>query len=230
MSEVLTPVPARVRILDTFLAPRRLAGHLAGSTPWLGILLISMAVAILAVLSVPDEVFLEPMRDAVTRRGVPVEVTSDSQVVVRWGRMLSMLATLATHPIVAFVLAATLTGVFTVLGRGHGSFPEYLSLVSHGLLIPAFGTLVMLAVRAAGNALGAGDLLMRFDSAGGAENGIAGSLLSVDPFIVWMLIVLGIGTSTFDGRRGPWVAAGILLAVYLGFLLLTRAVLSGVPA
>lgn len=223
MSEVLTPVPVRVRIFDTFLAPRQLAGHLAGSTPWLGVLLVSMAVAMLAVLMVPDEVFLEPMRDAVTRRGVPVEVTSESEIVVRWGRMMSMLATLATHPIVAFVLAGMLTGVFTVLGRGNGSFLEYLSLVSHGMLIPAFGTILMLAVRTIGNALGTGELVT------GTGGGFAGFLFAVDPFVIWMLIVLGIGTSTFDGRRGPWVAAGILIAVYLGFLLVTRAVLSGAP-
>jgi hypothetical protein len=216
LSEAAIQVPARIRITDTFLAPKRLAGHLAGSTPWLGILLVSTAVSVIAVLAVPDEVFLEPMRNAVTRRGVPVEVTSDPATVVQWGRLMSMMATLATHPMVAFVIAGLVTGLFTFLGRGRGSFLEYLSLVSHGLLIPAFGTLVVLAAQVIGSIFGAGD------------GGGLGSLpLGLDPFIVWMLIVVGIGTSHFDQRRAPAAAIGILLAVYLGFLLLLRVVLAG---
>lgn len=221
MTEVPTPVPAKVRIRDTFLAPRRLAGELAGSTPWLGVLLLSTAIAALAVFTAPDDVFLEPMRSAVTRRGAPVEITSDPDVIVRWGRAMGMLAAIATHPIIAFVLAGVLTIVFSILGRGRGSFLEYLSLSSHGLLIPALGTLLLLAVTAVSRMAGAGDPFIRLRPDGGGGDALVSTLVSFDPFVAWMLVVLGIGVSHFDQRRSAVATTGILLAGYLVFVVAT---------
>lgn len=227
MTEGLILVPAKVRVRDTFLAPARLPGHLAGSTPWLGVLLLSTAIAILAILAVPDEVFLEPMRGAVSRRGAPVEITSDPDVIVRWGRALGMLSTIGTHPVIAFVIAGLITIVFSLLGRGNGSFLEYLSLASHGLLIPAFGTLILLAVTTVSRLTGHGDPFIRLDPESLGGGILLSTFLSLDPFVIWMLIVLGIGVSHFDGRRGAMTATGILLAGYLLFIAGATTLLGG---
>jgi hypothetical protein len=224
-TEHTTPVPIGTRIRDTFLAPSRLADDLEGSVPWLDVLLISTAIAIIAVLSVPDEVFLDPMRAAVSRRGEPVEITSDPAVVVQWGRAMGMLATLATHPMIAFILAGLLTGVFSILGRGRGTYIDYLSVSSHALLIPALGTLIALLVRLATGTFGGTDPFGTLVSPDAAQSFVTAALVSVDPFIVWMLIVVGVATSRIDGRRSPRRVSLTLLSGYLAFLLVTTALL-----
>src|SRR5690606_6418418 len=118
----------RTRVRHTFLAPSKLAADLRHAAPWLDVLLVSTAVALLSVALMPDEVFTESMSSPVTRRGEPVEITSSPEAVARWGRGMGMLATIATHPLIAFTLAGILTLLFSVLGRGRASFQEYLAL------------------------------------------------------------------------------------------------------
>jgi hypothetical protein len=190
-------------------------------------LLLSTAIAAFAVFGTPDDVFLEPMRDAVTRRGAPVEITSSPEVIVRWGRGMAMLGTIATHPVIAFVLAGLLTAVFSVFGRGRGSFMEYLSLTSHALLIPALGTLLMLAVTLLLRATGSGDPFTWFQPEAGSGGKALSFLFSIDPFVVWMLVVMGIGVSGFDGQRRAGTAVGVLMGGYLLFLLVAGIFLLG---
>jgi hypothetical protein len=225
-TEQTTPVPIGTRIRDTFLAPSRLADDLESSGgPWLDVLLISTAIAVIAVLSVPDEVFLDPMRSAVSRRGEPVEITSAPAVVVQWGRAMGMLATLATHPMIAFVLAGLLTAVFSIIGRGKGTYVDYLSLSSHALLIPALGTVFALLVRLATGTFGGADPFGTLVSPDAAGSFLAAALISVDPFVVWMLFVMGVATSRIDGRRTTGRASLVLISGYLLSLLVTTALL-----
>src|SRR5690606_32464700 len=121
------------RVRDTFIAPGRLARELRHAAPWIDVLLLSTAVAALSVLAVPDEIFVEQMQEAVTRRGEPVEITSGPADIARWGRAIAMLSTIATHPIVIFTIAGLLTLLFGVLGKGTARLREYLSLTAHGM-------------------------------------------------------------------------------------------------
>ena len=214
--------PLRERIRATFLAPRQLWSRLEGATPWLDVLYISTIVAVLSVLAVPEEVFIEPMREAVTRRGEPVEITSPPAEIVRWGRALAMLATLATHPMIAFMLAGFLTVVFSVLGGGRGTYREYLSLSCHALLIPALGTILAIVARLIMGLAGS-DPFELFDLE--PRGLLSATALAIDPFVVWMLVVLGIATAQVDGRRQPWRAVLVLVGAYL-VLLLVRASLA----
>jgi hypothetical protein len=176
------------------------------------------------VATVPDEVFIDQMRDAVTRRGRPVEITSPADEVARWGRYIAMLGTLATHPLVVVTLAGLMTLIFSILGGGSGSFREFLSLTSHASLIPAAGSLLAIVIRilAGGEAGGwAGTFLEPAD----APNALVAALLSLDPFVVWMLVILGLGVHVFDPRRSAVRASLLLVGVYVLMLLATAALL-----
>ncbi len=216
-SEQLFP-PLASRIRDTFVAPGRLAREIRRAAPWVDVLLLSTIVAALTVLAVPDSVFVEQMEDAVTRRGEPVEITSSPAEIARWGRAIAMLSTIATHPIVVFTLAGVLALLFGVIGKGATRFREYLSLTAHAMLIPAAGSIVFLLVslvtgsepEAAGQTAGPGGL-------------ISGVLGAVDPFAIWMLVVLAVGVNRIDPRHPTWRAIGVLLAGYLALLLATTA-------
>jgi hypothetical protein len=222
-SAVVPPLWPRIR--DTFVAPARLVQRIRAGKPWIDVLLISTFVAVLGVLTMPDEIFLEPMRDAVTRRGRPVEITSPPAEVARWGRIIGMLATLATHPVVAVTLAGALTFIFSVIGRGAGTFRDYMSLTAHALLIPAVGTVVAGFVRLTGGLSAGGLTLDSFMAAGDQGNLLLAALLSVDPFIIWMLVVLAIGVHGVD-RRNSMTRAGILLiGAYLTLVVASTAIL-----
>jgi len=212
------------RIRDTFLAPRRLAARLVGTAPWVDALLVSTVVALLMVATAPDDVFIDQMRDAVTRRGQPVEITSPPAEVARWGRYLAMLGTLGTHPLVALTLAGVLTLVFTILGGGQGGFREFLSLTSHAMLIPAAGSVVAIVVRLS-TGMGPGGWGGAFVAPGDAPNLLLAALLSIDPFIIWMLVVIGIGIHGFDPRRSAPRATLLLVGTYFVVVVASTALL-----
>lgn len=203
------------RVRDTFAAPRRLFATFRHAAPWFDVLLISTAVAALASAARPAESFLEQMEDPVNRLGRPVTVTSPPADIVRWGRILAAFSALVGHPIVAFALAGILALIFTVLGGGRASFRQYLAVVSHALLIAAAGVLLrLLALLVSGRRLpgGLGAAAPWLDPGSTA----ARLLTAVDPFVIWMVLVLAAGVEQLDGRRGWARAAVLLLALYIG--------------
>lgn len=204
-------LPERVR--DTFVAPGRLFAGFGASPPWFWVLAISTLVTVLASALEPAEVFLEQMEDPVTRRGKPVEIVSDPAEVVRYGRILAAMSALVAHPIVAFSLAGVLTLVFTVLGRGEAPFRQYLAVAAHLLLIPAAGTLLVLALRAAtgdANVMISPALLL--PEGDGMAREILGAL---NPFSIWMLAAAAVAVDRLNRRITWWRAGAVLLGTYL---------------
>ena len=210
------------RVRDTLIAPGRLADRVRADAPWLDALLISTLVAILAVAAMPDEVFTASMEDPVTRRGEPVEITSDPSVIARWGRWMGMLAIVGTHPLTVITLAGILTLLFSLIGRGQAGFREYISLASHAMLIPALGTLLALLLRFAGG-LVTGTSIAAFYSPDDAPNLFVAALTAIDPFVVWMLIALGAMVHGLEPRHSRAGAASVLVGGYLLLILASTA-------
>lgn len=200
--------PIQERIRAVFLAPSTLPGRLSPDFPWLDVLLITTVIAMLGVFAIPDSAFLEPMQDAVTRRGDPVEVTSPPHVIARWGRIMGMLATLATHPAVALAFAGALALIFGVFLRGPMNFREYLGVATHMMLIPALGTLISIVIALITG--GSGDV----EAASSGSEGIR-LVLSIDPAVIWMLIATGVAISAMDTRRSGVRAGLVLVGAYL---------------
>ncbi len=211
------------RIRNTFLAPGRMARDIRESAPWVDVLLLSTVVTALSVLAIPDEVFIGQMEEAVTRRGEPVEITSAPQDIARWGRAIAMLSTIATHPIVIVTIAGILTVIFGIVARGASGFREYLSLTAHGMLIPAFGSAVVFLIRLIAGRFGGDGAELLPEGAGWG----AAVAASIDPFAIWMLIVLGVGINRLDSRQPTGRSVAILLVGYMVLLAGSVAVLRG---
>lgn len=197
------------RLRETFLSPRRLFRGFGEEAPWLDVLLISTAVAALTWALQPGDVFLEQMRHPVTRMGEPVVLSSPPAEIVRFGRWNAVLSALVGHPVLAFSIAGVLTLVFTVAGGGAAGFRQYLAVAAHALLIPAAGSLLALAAAAAGAAA---------PWSGGWSAGealVPRTLAALDPFVLWMLIVTGVGVEQLDRRRSLGGATALLLLLYL---------------
>lgn len=142
----MKPASLPRRVLQTFVAPRRLFAGFGPYTPWLGALLVTTLVAVLASAAIPDAVFVEQTRGATDRLGRPVVVTSDPATIGTWGRLMTALSALMFQPMLAFGLAGLLALVFGTRPRRLVDYAQYLAVTTHALLIPAFGTLLLAAV------------------------------------------------------------------------------------
>ena len=206
--------PLLQRIIQVFTAPRRLFATFGDDPPWVDVLAISTAIAVVAVLAMPAEYFLEQTVGAVDRRGRPVEITSDPREVVRYGRYLGMMAAGASHPLIAFAIGGLLTLLFSVIAGSRTTFRSHLAVASHALLIPAAGTVVGLMVQLLG---GGAEFQATVGQLGGLPPGgvFVTFLASLNLFTLWMLGVLAAGVAALDPRRRWLGAATVLLTLYL---------------
>lgn len=211
------------RIRAVFLAPSTLPARLSPEFPWLDVLLITTAIAMIGVFAIPDSAFLDPMQDPVNRRGRPVEVTSSPDVIARWGRIMGMIAVIATHPAVALALAGALTLIFGIFLRGPSGFREYLGVAAHVMLIPALGTLISVAIALlTGRAPG-------IESVTESSNGLR-LVLAIDPAVIWMLIATGFAVAAMDARRSGLRSGIVLVIAYLVLSLAGSTLLDRVSA
>lgn len=208
------PAPFGRRVLQTFFAPADLFRASGGYAPWAGPLLVSILVGMLVVLAVPSEAFMAMTEGAVNRRGRPVEITSDTETVAYYGRMLGMLTVLARQPLAAFLFAGVLTLIFGVLLRGEGRYQQYLTITVHAFLITALGSLVAVAVAVLRGSEPKGislALLPVFPPDSFASRFLEG----IDVFTLWALLFAAVGVSVVNRHRSRAGAAAILLGLYV---------------
>jgi hypothetical protein len=218
------PRPIGQRIAATFVTPSRLLPDFREGTRWLDVLIISTAVAILSVYLLPEAFFVEQMREAVTRRGEPVDITSSPEEIARWGRYLGMLTALASHPLFALGLAGLLTLLFTVLGGATTNFRDHLSLTSHAFLIPALGSLLAVPLQHL-----TGDPSAQFNPGLFLPTTNSLPLLVIsglDLFTIWMLVVIAVWLGGLNRNLGSARAAAVLLGLYLLLNVVTAALIT----
>lgn len=220
-----TAPPLGGRIRDTFVAPTRLVAVIRERAPWLDALGLATAMAAIAVAAEPAGFYLDQMEDPVNRRGVPVEITSPTEQVVLWGRVMALFSALVGHPMLAFAAAGVLTLLFRVIARGEGSFRQYLSIASHGLVILSLGMLFANVLRAL---TGDPALLPTVGAlSGAASDGLTGGVLhGLHLFTIWMLVMLGIAAAALEPRLRRGTATAWLLGGYVA-LVVTGAALFG---
>lgn len=214
------------RVIATFVSPSALFASFRHHAPWLGPLLISIAVGILVIVLLPDETFTVGMEHAVTRRGAPVEIISDTATIATWERIRLAFGVVVTQPVIAGVIAGLLTLIFSTLLRGEARFLHYLAVTTHGFLISALGALVVLPLQ-----LTRDDPELRLSPTllipGIAEAGIAGRFLDgINLFSVWMLVVMALGVAAVNRRRSAALPLTIVLGLYLA-LVTTRTLIAG---
>jgi hypothetical protein len=216
---------AAVGMLAVFHRPRPLFRRLREHPTWLAPMVAAIAVGILAIVALPDAVFVEGMQGATTRRGAPVDITSAPDVVARWERMRLSLGAAFTLPVKALMLSGLLLAAFSRIGGGTADLSRYFAATSHTLLIGALGALVALALQlATGDPTAATDLAAAVPGLSGL--GMPGRALGlVNPFTVWMLAVLGIGVAELN-RRPAAAPIALLVGGYAALL----AVLAGFGA
>jgi hypothetical protein len=203
------------RIGGVFARPRRLFEQLREDPSWLGPLLVTVIAGILAIVLLPDRVFVEAMEGARTRRGDAVLITTDPAVVAMWERIRLSLGVAVTHPLKAVMLAGMLTLLFGRLLRWPAGFWHYLSITTHAMLISALGALLVLPLQIA-----RADPSLHPSTAWlvpGIEPATSAgrALGAVDLFTLWMVVVLAVGVAVANARRSSGVPVTVLVGIYL---------------
>jgi hypothetical protein len=200
-------------VQSVFSRPRQLFGSFGEDAPWVGPLALSVIAGVLVIALLPNSVFYEAMQGATTRKGVPVEITSTPAVVAAFERVRLSMGVVATQPLLALIIAGTVSAVARgVVGWG-ASFRQYFAVTAHVLLISAAGAVLALGVQAATGDWGWQPSLAALLP--GAEGMAVRVLANVNPFTVWMLAVLGVGVAAVNQRERGWLPAALLVAAYL---------------
>ncbi len=212
-SEPTPPPPFVERVRWTFAAPTRLVQSLGPQPPWGAALALATAVTVFSVLFLPTEL-LVAQAEAAARRA-EIDLTTDPALIARWQRTMAVMGAFVVEPLRIAALAGIAMLLFSVIGRGPARFTEYLALTAHARLITALGVLLALPIQ-----VSTGDFTWSFSLSAlvpflPRDTLVYRALEFTDIFAVWMLAVIGVGSSVLNGHRTTARAVGILLGGYL---------------
>jgi hypothetical protein len=219
--ETVVP-PLHRRVLDTFISPGRMFAGFGDNPPWAGALAIAVVLGAAAVLLIPEQVFIDQMENAMSRRGEPVTIDSDAATIAKFGRIMGAIGALIVQPVVTFGIAGALTLVFSLILGGRATYRQHLAVVAHALLITTAGALLALGLGATFGQVVHFSLALAVPF---LEEGtyLYRVLEGIDVFALWMVSVMGLGVSVLDDRRSWASAAGILLGVFLAIRLIVAS-------
>ena len=210
MNATLT-APLATRILDTFRAPRRLAQRLEPFAPFGGALLIVIVIGMAALFLVPDSFFVEMSANPVDRLGRPVELTSDPATIGRWGRYMAMFTVLVQ------LAAASLwhrgrspAALRPAAARRRSGLPHLFRARRARAAHPRARRAHRHDHRPAAWRRDGADSLALLAPGLAHSSRLYAVLEGINPFTVWMLVMLAIAASALQ-RRDSWRTASLLL-------------------
>lgn len=204
------------RLLQAFISPGELFEALRENPLWFGALAVSGVVAILGIVLVPTELWVEMGRNQLIEQGQ--EVRPGFELSGSVIRIFSILGGGIFFFLAAFLQAGIVTLVFSFLLGDEGRFAQYLAVVSHASIISALGALLLVPLRIA-----QGDPSVTLNLGTFAfflEEGYPLRVLRMlELFTLWSYAVMAIGVTKIDPRRGLGSALGVFGAVALIFAL-----------
>jgi hypothetical protein len=205
------------------VSPGNLGDALAARPVWFTAMALGGVLVVAGTLLIPAEVWNEMMRAQFLAQGreMPEGAMAFSGTLFR---VSSAVGGVIFWALWAFLVSGVTTLIFAFILGDDGRYRQYLSAVSHAFMIAAVGGLLTVPLKIAQSnpqltlSIGtfAGDLgggyLDRF-------------LKTLDLFMVWSYVALGILVSRIDTRRGAGSAVSILIV----FLLAVTALFALIP-
>ncbi len=204
------------RLLRVFVSPGEVFDALARRPAWVGALLLGAALVTVGTLVLPEELFLEMMREQVEARGDAVEGVPSAETMALIARVSGGIFAAIGWTLMMALWAGASTLVFGLLLGDEGRFVHYFSVTCHAFLIAAVGALLLAPLKIA-----AGDITLTLSVGtffeGFLEGGYAARLLNgLDLFGLWALLVLGVGISRLDRGRSWASATAVLVVLWIG--------------
>jgi hypothetical protein len=222
------------RLAGVLLSPRETFSAVAAKPRWLGVMLVTTVMssgAYYLILSSPDmqDVIVDQQ---IARMEASGNAVSDEQV-ANTERFIGYLPVgyavgiLVVGPLFGAALAGIVTGIFSTLMGGNGTFKQVFAIMSHAGFIPAISGLFIAGMLLAGvKPIGArppGANLGVFLPMLEETSFLAVMLRTIDMFLLWWMVTLAIGLGVLYKRRtgpiattfiGLYVVVALLIAVF----------------
>lgn len=227
MSDMLTEVPHAPaapqepdagsfprRVMDTFFSPIALFRRFGARPPWWDVMLLSVLVGVVAFAFIPADVWVNTMEEAMRQQGQEVPAGMDPESMARIQRITGMVAGAVMPWIFLPITAGVMVLLFNVILGGGATFRQYVGVVAHASLVGAVGSLAALPITLQTGVMSSGITLGALAGGMDHDSFLYQFLNAWNVFLVWQLVVMGLGASALNRRIGAVTAVGVLLGLY----------------
>ena len=221
------------RLIGVLFSPRETFAAIIARPRWLAVMIVTLVMSSAAyyvILSSQDmqDAIVDQQVRAMESRG---NVVSDQQIanIERFIGYLPVgyaVGIFVLRPLFGAAIAGIVTGIFTTLMGGNGTFKQVFAVMNHAGFIPAISALFIAGMLAVGaKPIGArppGANLGVFLPMLEETSFLAVLLRSIDMFLLWWMVVLAIGLGVLYKRRtGPIATTFIGLYIVIALLIAT---------
>ena len=221
------------RLIGVLFSPRETFAAIIARPRWLAVMIVTLVMSSAAyyvILSSQDmqDAIVDQQVRAMESRG---NVVSDQQIanIERFIGYLPVgyaVGIFVLGPLFGAAIAGIVTGIFTTLMGGNGTFKQVFAVMNHAGFIPAISALFIAGMLAVGaKPIGArppGANLGVFLPMLEDTSFLAVLLRSIDMFLLWWMVVLAIGLGVLYKRRtGPIATTFIGLYIVIALLIAT---------
>jgi hypothetical protein len=201
------------RVMDTFFSPVALFQRFGARPPWVDVMILGVVLGVIAFALIPKDVWVNTMEEAMRQRGQAAPQGMDPQQMAGFQRISGIVASAIFPWIFLPVQAGLMVLIFSVILGGGATFRQYVGVVAHASLVGAVGQLAALPV-----ILQKG--VMAGITLGAVANGLDHDgflyqfLNAFNVFLVWQIVLLGLGAAALNRRIGAGTAVGVLMGLY----------------
>ena len=221
------------RLIGVLFSPKETFAAIVARPRWLAVMVVTQVMSSAAyyvILSSQDmqDAIVDQQVRAMESRG---NVVSDQQIanIERFIGYLPVgyaVGIFVLGPLFGAAIAGIVTGIFTTLMGGNGTFKQVFAVMNHAGFIPAISALFIAGMLAVGaKPIGArppGANLGVFLPMLEDTSFLAVLLRSIDMFLLWWMVVLAIGLGVLYKRRtGPIATTFIGLYIVIALLIAT---------
>jgi hypothetical protein len=221
------------RLIGVLFSPKETFAAIVARPRWLAVMIVTLVMSSAAyyvILSSQDmqDAIVDQQVRAMESRG---NVVSDQQIanIERFIGYLPVgyaVGIIVLGPLFGAAIAGIVTGIFTTLMGGNGTFKQVFAVMNHAGFIPAISALFIAGMLAVGaKPIGArppGANLGVFLPMLEDTSFLAVLLRSIDMFLLWWMVVLAIGLGVLYKRRtGPIATTFIGLYIVIALLIAT---------
>ena len=221
------------RLIGVLFSPKETFAAIVARPRWLAVMIVTLVMSSAAyyvILSSQDmqDAIVDQQVRAMESRG---NVVSDQQIanIERFIGYLPVgyaVGIFVLGPLFGAAIAGIVTGIFTTLMGGNGTFKQVFAVMNHAGFLPAISALFIAGMLAVGaKPIGArppGANLGVFLPMLEETSFLAVLLRSIDMFLLWWMVVLAIGLGVLYKRRtGPIATTFIGLYIVIALLIAT---------
>jgi hypothetical protein len=224
------------RIMGIVFAPGETFADIIRAPRVLGVLVFVTAVGVVTIggflmTEVGQQAWLDQQEDQAVSWGR--EMTDDQyaglEKVAPYVGYITTGAMLVFIPVVTLIVAGILFAVFNGALGGRASFKQLMAVVAHAGVISAFGWIFVMPLNYLRESLSSPTNLSVLAPMLEQDSFLASLLGTIDLFLVWWVVVLGIGLAVLYRRSTKPVIGGLLVvyAVIALCIAVARSVMGG---